>query len=144
MAKTKKNNKRAKSRKVKRGGRKNNTALKMSQMVGGQTPAPAPASRLNLDLVEEQSVIDALQSFGEAARELKSAIGIGKDTVTSLSAAVTAQGTAFTSLEASVNSLDEAITKPATGLYSKIIKNGIFNPRPQPAAAPAPRPVPAP
>lgn len=118
MAKTKKNNKRAKSRKVKRGGRKNNTALKMSQMVGGQTPQPAPAppSLLNLEQLNEQSVIDALQSFGEATRELKSAIGIGKDTVTSLSAAVTAQGTAFTSLEASVNSLDEAITKPVDGL----------------------------
>lgn len=144
MAKTKKFTKRSKSRKLKRGGRKNNTALKMSQMVGGQQPqpAPAPASRLNLNELEEQSVIDALQSFGVAARTLKSAVAQGVATVGSLSAAVTAQGTALTSLQTSADSLDTAITAAGTGLYSKIIKNGVFVMPPEPAPAPAPRPGP--
>ena len=147
MGKTKRYAKRSKSRKVKRGGRKNNnTALKMSQMIGGQQPqprpAPAPASRLNLDQLDEDSVIQALQSFGDAARTLKSAVTQGKDTVASLRDAVTAQGTALTSLELSAIALDNAITQPTSGLYSKIIKNGTFVQTPEPPApAPAPRPA---
>ena len=143
MAKTKRYSKRSKSRKVKRGGRKNNTALKMSQMVGGQeTPQPAPApSILNLNRLDEQSVKDAVQSFGDAARGLKSAVAQGVATVASLSSAVTAQGQALASLETSVNALDTAITG-TNGLYSKILAgNPVFVQTPEP---PAPRPAPAP
>lgn len=146
MAKTKRYAKKYKSRKVKRGGRKNNnTALKMSQMVGGQQPqprpAPAPASRLNLNSLDEQSVIDALQSFGDAARGLKSAVAQGLTTVDSLRDAVTAQRTAIVSLGSSADSLDRAITG-TNGLYSKILAgNPTFVATPEPPA-PAPAPIP--
>jgi hypothetical protein len=163
MAKTKRYAKRSKSRKIKRGGRKtNNTALKVSQMLGGTVsgtvggtvggavgvqvggqpaplPAPAPASILKLANLDEQSVKTALQSFGDAALGLQDAVAQGVKTAASLLVAVEAQKEALDSLETSANSLATSITG-TNGLYNRIVI-APFVATPEP---PAPRPAPAP
>ena len=144
MAKTKRYAKRSKSRKIKRGGRKtNNTALKMTQMIGGDPPAPlpapAPASILRLANLDEQSVKVALQSFGDAALGLQDAVAQGVKTAESLFQAVEAQKDALESLQESADSMASSITG-ATGLYNKLVV-APFVATPEP---PAPRPAPAP
>lgn len=144
MAKTKRYAKRSKSRKIKRGGRKaNNTALKMTQMIGGDPPAPAPvpaaASLLKLSTLDEASVKTALQSFGDAALGLQDAVSQGVTTAESLQKAVAAQKEALDSLQTSADTLATSITG-ANGLYNKIVV-APFVATPEP---PAPRPAPAP
>ena len=150
MAKTKRYAKRSKSRKIKRGGRKtNNTALKFSQMLGGtvggtvgvqvggqSVPAPAPASLLKLATLDEGSVKEALQSFGDASLGLQDAVAQGVTTVNSLLDAVQAQKEALESLETSADTLAESITG-VNGLYNRLVVSP-FVATPEP---PAPRPA---
>lgn len=159
MAKTKRYAKRYKSRKIKRGGRKtNNTALKVSQMLGGTVsgtvggtvgvqvggqpaplPAPAPASILKLANLDEASVKTALQSFGDASLGLQDAVAQGVKTAASLLLAVEAQKEALESLQESADSMASSITG-TNGLYNRIVI-APFVATPEP---PAPRPAPAP
>lgn len=146
MAKTKKYTKRSKSRKLKRGGRKqNNMALQTTQMVGGQAvggPQPAPAVALTrLGYLDEQSVITSLQSFGDAVLDLKAAVYSGYDTVASLESAVAAQKSALNSLKSSSDSLVSSVTGE-NGVYKKIVGTDFVATPVSPAPRPAPRPAP--
>lgn len=141
MAKTKRYAKRSKSRKIKRGGRKtNNTALKVSQMVGGDipAPAPAPASLLKLATLNEASVKEALQSFGDASLGLQDAVAQGVTTVNSLLDAVQSQKEALQSLQISANTMATSIAG-VDGLYNRLVVSPFVQtpdpPAPRPAAA---------
>ena len=139
MGKTKRYAKKSKSRKLKRGGRKNNMALQTTQMVGGQSgsaPAPAPAlTRLNY--LDEQSVITSLQSFGDAVRTLQDAVNQGVTTAASLLDAVNTQKTALLSLQTSADRLNSSVTG-SEGVYKKIVGTDfVATPEPGPSPAPA-------
>lgn len=156
---TKKYLKKSKSKKIKRGGRKNNTmALQTTQMIGGQAtqtqpvPAPAPtsASLLKLDRLNEQSVIDSLTSFGDAVLTLRDAVVQGKATADSLQSAVATQQTAINSLKSSADILvrsvigyDASGNKVTDGVFQKIVV-APFIPTPVqsvPIPSPSPSPV---
>ena len=161
MGKSKRHHKKMnKSKKIKRGGRKNNqnqiarlssqmyggspftynTILSNSVQSGGQAnapaprPAPAPASLLNLGNLDEQSVITALQSFGDAANILQYAVSTGGDAAEKVKEAAEAQITAFESLKTSVETLYNAISGNDK-LYMKIVGSP-FIPGPLPPAPP--------
>ena len=170
MGKSKRNyRKNNKSKKIRKGGRKNNqnqVARISSQMYGGSPfsyntlwggtsdvlnkqsggqaaapapgtiQAPAPASLLNLANLNEQSVINALQSFGDAANTLQYAVLSGSNAASNVKAAATAQLDAFTSLNTSVTALYGAIAND-NKLWNKIVGT-TFHPSPiPPAPAPA-------
>jgi hypothetical protein len=148
MAKTKKNTKRSKSRRLKRGGRKNNMALQTSQMIGGQVgtqpqprPAPAPASITLLGTLDEQSVINSLQSFGDATKTLQEAVAQGKLTGNSLESAVKEQQSALNSLQAAADSLYNSVANPVSGLFKRIVGTTFVATPEPPAPMPAPRPA---
>lgn len=146
MRKTKRYNKRAKSRKIKRGGRKyNNMALQTTQIVGGAVggqaastpaPAPAPVSILRLANLDESSVRASLQSFGDSVYTLQSAVEQGQTTAQSIIDAATLQKTALDTLKASADRLVQIVAGP-TGLYNKLV----VTPFVQTPQSPAPAPV---
>jgi len=73
-----------KTKRVKRGGRKNENynPIAVTQMQGGQTvaPRPAPASGLNIYTIDIVSLRDSLQSFGDAVYAFKETARTDADT----------------------------------------------------------------
>lgn len=150
MGKTKRIKKKSKTKKVKRGGRKQNMALQptqnmalqSTQMIGGVQKTqyggvgePPPAPLTLLGTFDEQSVIDALQSFGEAAVGLETAVNTGAETSDALIDAVTTQETALKTLKEAAEKLKNSITNNVTGLYKKIVGSDfVARPEPTPAA----------
>lgn len=146
MGKTKRSKRKNKTKKVKRGGRKQNMALQTTQMMGGVQKTqyggvgePPPASLTLLGTYDEQSVIDALQSFGNATAELERAVKTGADTSVALKEAVEMQETALNTLKTVAETLNRSVTSNEvanTGLFKKIVGTDfVETPGPAPAAA---------
>lgn len=152
MGKTKRSKRKNKTKKVKRGGRKQNMALQTTQMMGGVKrtqhggvqktqyggvgePSPAPLTLLGT--YDEESVIEALQSFGNATAELERAVKTGADTSIALKEAVEMQETALNTLKTVAETLNRSVTSNEvanTGLFKKIVGTDfVETPGPAPA-----------
>jgi len=158
MGKTKRFKRKSKTKKVKRGGRKQNMALQSTQnmalqstqMIGGLqrkqyggVGEPPPAPLTLLATYDEASVIESLQSFGDATVELERAIKTGAETSTALEDAVASQKLALDTLKVAVDQLNKSVTAntgASIGLYKKIVGSDFVEtpqpPQPAPAAGP--------
>ena len=150
MGKTKRSKRKNKTKRVKRGGRKQNMALQTTQMMGGVQKTqyggvqktqhggvqktqhggvgePSPAPLTLLGTYDEESVIEALQSFGNATAELERAVKTGADTSIALKEA------ALNTLKTVAERLNRSVTSD-TGLFKKIVGTDfVETPGPAPA-----------
>ena len=151
MGKTRRKNQKLRSRRHKRGGKRNQqnyiptltTQITGGGVQAGGSPAPAPAPagpavNINLDY---PSVKTSLDTFGNAVYNLKSAMTTGNAAADLATAAATAQKTAMTSLVTAADSLWNAFAGMGVtrGLYRTILNRGEVYMPPPAAPAPAPR-----